>query len=89
MYECRGVRILFPDFHCFRRDTIYYTSPLCLLYLAGLNTFCIEIPTEFSLGSLRTELMPPLVPNEICLLKLSRLSSVVASARSQKSQKTS
>ena len=30
--------------------------------------------------------MPPLVPNENCRLKLSRLSSVVTSARSQKSQ---
>ena len=60
-----------------------------LLYLAGLNTFycpifCIEVPTGFSCGSLRTEWMPSLVPNEIILLKLSRLSSVVTYARSQK-----
>ena len=75
-------------------DVIQFTPPpppLSLVYLAGLNTFfcpkfCIEIPTGFSCGSSWTEWMPPLVPNELCLLKLSRLSSVVACARSQESQ---
>ena len=67
---CENIVSWFPHFGS---DRIYYPSPLSLLYLSVLNTFCIEIPKEFSFGSLRTEWISPLVPSEICLLKLSRL----------------
>jgi len=72
------VRIFCPAFQIFERYRIYYPSPfLCC-------TFCFEIHREFAWGSPIIEWIPPPVPNENCLLKLSRLSSVVTYARSQK-----